>query len=67
MTLFDSANPEQRSEDDSKDMIKLLTEIRDLTQQLVDAQKPQPQDTGDAQPPTGQADQPQAGVEAQNE
>ncbi len=35
MAFFDSANPEQRVEEDYKEMIQLLTEIRDLLKESL--------------------------------
>ncbi len=35
MGFFDPANPEQRQEDDFKEMIELLKEIRDILKQTA--------------------------------
>jgi hypothetical protein len=41
MGFFDSANPEERVEEDYKEMIRLLTEIRDLLKESLESSQPQ--------------------------
>ena len=36
MGFFDSANPEQRQENDLQQMVELLKEIRDIMQKFVE-------------------------------